>query len=122
DTLTGSVTAQSEDTVTLDHPALGSIAIPAAQVASISAAEDQATEPSATPQTPGDTDADSSQTSATSAVAAGSAPVTALNEADDPFELEPRGLFGTPFLAGWDNSLAIGVTGSSGNSDTLSIN
>ena len=94
ETLTGQVTGQSEQTVTLEHPVLGTMTIPAAGVANVAVEDDEATPPPTPP-----------------------APVAAA-------ESEPPAATETPVLdleevSEWDQQLEVGLNGAEGNTQKL---
>lgn len=76
DTVSGTVTSQSDDGVTVDHPDLGTLNIPAANVAGVT-----------------------------------------LEESDPIYVAPPE----PEFFVGWDKTLAAGLTGSNGNTDSLNL-
>lgn len=108
DTLTGAVTEAEDGTLTLDHPLLGPVRLEKAQVASwdkgavVPDAEPAPAGPS-TPVTPGP--------------AGAPAPPTT-----PPPPPPPDGFLGTSFLAGWKTQIAVGFTGTSGNSRSQAVN
>ncbi|MFW6336082.1 MAG: DUF481 domain-containing protein [Phycisphaeraceae bacterium] len=111
DVLNGQVTAQNEESVTLEHPLLGTLTLPAASVASVTVSPEvqaEAAEPAAESQEPA---------AATTAPAA----ATPAEEAGGLEEPVKRGLFGTGFLQGWTREFEVGVFGEAGVSDSLDI-
>jgi len=116
DTLRGELVDRTDDTVTISHPFLGEMNIPAEQVTN--AAELPADVDPASPEaadlivTPDNT------------VAPAAAPVAPPAEEPAPEEeiedVRP-GLLGTNLLEGWDRSFTLGLYGSEGNSQQLDI-
>ena len=101
DVLIGEVTERSDDHVRLEHPVLGSLAIPAEQVASVAV--------DATGQAP--------------VVESPAGQVEAAQVGDKAESSAKPQAARTPkrrlLFAGWDASLEIGINGSQGNSETL---
>ena len=102
DILNGTVTDQNDQTVTLTHPVLGDIVLPAEQVQAVAV----------TPAEGEDIEA-STEPAATGAV------VPPATE-EPPPNLNPDSL-SQKILPGWDKHFELGFTGSDGNSQTLNI-
>lgn len=100
DVLTGTVVEQSDEQVVLEHPVLGTLTVPAAHVAAVTIAP-PAEDAAAPVEPPAEGD-------------------TAQAEAAEPVEVIPPSPPG--FFEAWDLSLAVGFSGSSGNSDTNAFN
>ena len=101
DILTGEVIERTDETLTLQHPVLGRVEIPAADVEQVGL----------------DLRAADAATAAAEAAEADS-------ELSDPelAHLEQKeGFFGSPFLRGYDKKFTLGLTGSQGNSETLAL-
>lgn len=118
DTLSGVVVEQAGGMVVLDHPLLGPITLPAAQVASITPT------PAPPPVEAASAAVEPDQGAAPQPQTPPGPPAIATTPQTAPPPIAPveRGLLGTGLFAGWDSSFAAGFTGSSGNSDTLAIN
>lgn len=102
DTLVGQVVEQTEAHVIIDHPVLGKLTIAADNVQSV------AITPPVSEQAPAE---------APEVVAAPAEPAPAPAEAPkELIEAEPS------FFEGWDASLALGFSGTDGNSETSSLN
>ena len=104
DTLRGRIVERGEGGVVLDHPTLGRLTLAPAQIAAVRPAEPR-------PQMPDPL-----------------APTQVAPEPQPEPEAEPkkpeppakdRGLFGTKFLEGYNKNVNLGLTGTSGNTDTL---
>lgn len=110
DTLRGEVTARDEQTVTLSHPDLGELELPADRVASVTVGEGEA---AAQAEASGEAADGAEEEAAGQAEASGEASLAA--------EPEKPGLFGTSFLAGWNREFELGVTGEAGVKDSLDV-
>lgn len=97
DVITAPITAQDADAVTINHPSLGELTIPRANIASIHEDADALAE------------AVAAQEEAEAAEA-----LEAERAADD-------GMFGTGFLQGWNRRLSLGFNGAEGNSRNTNI-
>ena len=97
DVIDGEIVARDGQTVTIEHPVLGRLTVPAAGVEAVGEGAAQASE----------------------AVEAGEP--EKVSDARAAFAGQKPGLFGGPVLRGYDKQFDLGLTGTSGNSDTLSF-
>lgn len=97
DVINAAKTAETDTTLTIDHPALGSVTISKEQI--------QAVYP----------DADAYQAALVEAKAREKADTVAAERAAD------EGIFGIGFLEGWDRRVELGLTGAEGNSTNLNF-
>jgi len=113
ESLTGEVTAQSDESVTLEHPVLGALSIPRDKVESVvvEAAEEQAEESAAAEKTVGEAEAEPSGGEGQAA----EGPVVPANTHSPPL-VTSKGL-----LPGWDKRVEVGFTGSEGNTENSSL-
>ncbi len=103
DELRGVATVNTDGSVSIDHPILGSLTLAADQVQSVDIAEQAVPpDPVSPPATP---------------EPAKKEPVPAPKPPEKP--KKNRGLFGTQFLEGYDKRINLGLTGTSGNRETL---
>jgi len=107
--------------VRFDHPLLGTVTLDQADVVRIDKPKNQA-DPD--PNNPGP----NNPGSGTSVPVTNppdtppeTPPDTPQDPDPDPIKPEPTGLFGTPWLRGWDTNLSLGLSGSSGNTDRQSF-
>ena len=111
ETLTGTVTAQTEAGLVLQHPVLGDLPVPADKIESISIdapGDGQAQQPEPSESVDADPAAGSDQ--------------PATPPADQP-EAEPMPESESePFLADWDWSISAGFSGTEGNSESKAFN
>lgn len=115
DVLNGQVTAQNEESVTLEHPLLGTLTLPAADVASVTISDETQAEseaPAAESQEP---------VQATAPGTTAPADATPAEEADELDEPVKPGLFGTGLLQGWTREFEVGVFGEAGVNESLDI-
>ncbi len=93
DVLNAVITQKDENTVTIDHPSLGSLTISNTRIAAIKASPlDQTSEATATD-------------------------LTAAPDGKKGIVVEDSGLFGSGFLANWERNLSLGLNGASGSSN-----
>ena len=96
DVLNASLSKKSDGSITIDHPALGSVTIQNSQIASIKPSPEDEKEEAST-----DT--------------------LAVAETEDGKIITDEGLFGTGFLRDWDRKLSAGVSGASGSSNNANF-
>jgi putative salt-induced outer membrane protein YdiY len=124
DVLNGQVTAQSEQSVTLEHPVLGTLTLSASDVASVTIQPDEGDESgesggageTETPDTQSDDAPEGGNAMQTDASSA--PPAKGAGDVDEPVR---RGLFGTGFLQGWTREFELGVLGETGVSESLDV-
>lgn len=124
DVLRGEVMGRGDESLTLEHPVLGTLTIPVQKVESFSISDTEPTETesagdaSAAPPAEASSQAESLEAkpdtgAATSPDAQANAP-----EVDEP---DKAGLFGTSFLQGWTRQAELGVIGETGVTDSLDV-
>lgn len=120
DTLIGKVTSITDDTVVLQHPVLGELKLARSNVASIVQEGQPAPAPAPASQTPPPA-ADAQQ----AAQDAAGVPSQDAQPADKPTDKPADKLDTSPaavsFWRGWKGAFDVGVNGSDGNTETLSV-
>jgi len=104
ETLVGTVVEQTEQAVVLEHPVLGPLMIPAEQVSAVTVGDAAPTEAPADAPAPAEA----------AVQAEPEAPPAAPTPAPPPTGFRK-------LLAEWDNSISLGVSGSQGNTDDVSL-
>jgi len=117
DTLRGELLDRTDQTVTVSHPFLGELTIPADRV--VNAAELPADVDPASPEA-ADLVVTPDNTVAPAPAVAPAPPAEAPAPEEEIEEVRP-GLLGTNLLQGWNRSFTLGLYGSEGNSQQLDI-
>lgn len=120
DVLRGDVTAQDDRGVMLEHPLLGTLTLPAAEVASVTIQPADAQAPGADAEAAG-REASAEAEPAPSPPSQDTTAATPAAEAEKLEEPEQPGLFGTGFLQGWTRAFELGIVGESGVQESLDI-
>jgi len=105
DTLSGTIIAQDDTSVTMSHAILGEVTLPREQVAAV--------------MLTGAETAEAEEVAEETAEAQENPPATVVTPEQLEQRIENPGLFGTDFMLGWNKRLELGVSGRSGNTETF---
>jgi hypothetical protein len=109
DILTGTVLAQTEESLTLEHPILGEITLEASRIAHVTEQANQAEQDDAERPVPGDA-------AAAETPAKPDPMIKAVEQAALEAAIEDR-TFWQRFMEDWNSKLTLGLNGSSGNTE-----